>query len=159
VATPCAWVSTALETGPSARIQIRVESYRRKTWMWAEACALLEQAERKQRHFFELVSLPAALPAWEPPADIFTDGTQFDVVVALPGARAEDIRVQITAGGLQIDTQVAPPAAANTLKVVRFEIPYGRMRRRIDLPPGRYILVERRLDRGYLHLRLTREAV
>jgi hypothetical protein len=48
---------------------------------------------------------------------------------------------------------------ANTLKVVRFEIPYGRMRRRIDLPPGRYILVERRLDRGYLHLRLTREAV
>jgi predicted alpha/beta-hydrolase family hydrolase len=67
--------------------------------------------------------------------------------------------VQITAGGLQIDTQVAPPAVANTLKVVRFEIPYGRMRRRIDLPPGRYILVERRLDRGYLHLRLTRETV
>jgi HSP20 family molecular chaperone IbpA len=127
--------------------------------MWAEACALLEQAERKQRHFFELVSLPAALPAWEPPADIFTDGTQFDVVVALPGAHAEDIRVQITAAGLQIDTQVAPPAAANTLKVVRFEIPYGRMRRRIDLPSGRYILVERRLDRGYLHLRLTRETV
>jgi hypothetical protein len=27
------------------------------------------------------------------------------------------------------------------------------------LPTGRYILVERRLDRGYLHLRLTREAV
>jgi hypothetical protein len=27
--------------------------------MWAEACALLEQAEGKQRHFFELVSLPA----------------------------------------------------------------------------------------------------
>jgi hypothetical protein len=42
--------------------------------------------------------------------------------------------------------------------VVRFEIPYGRMRRRIELPPGRYILEERRLDRGYLHLRLTREA-
>jgi HSP20 family molecular chaperone IbpA len=69
--------------------------------MWAEACALLEQAERKHRHFFELLSLPAALPAWEPPADIFTDGAQFDVVLALPGARAEDIRVQISAHGLQ----------------------------------------------------------
>ncbi len=127
--------------------------------MWAEACALLEQAERKQRHFFELVSLPAALPAWEPPADMFTDGTQFDVVVALPGAHAEDVRVQITASGLQIDTEVTPPCVANTLNVVRFEIPYGRMRRRIELPPGRYHLVERRLERGCLYLRLTREAV
>jgi HSP20 family protein len=126
--------------------------------MWAEACALLEQAERKHRHFFELLSLPAALPAWEPPADIFTDGAQFDVVVALPGARAEDVRVQITSSGLQIDTNVPPPAVASTMQVVRFEIPYGRMRRRIELPPGRYTLVERRLDRGYLHLRLTREA-
>jgi hypothetical protein len=32
------------------------------------------------------------------------------------------------------------------------------MRRRIDLPPGRYVLTERRLDNGCLHLRLTREA-
>jgi HSP20 family protein len=126
--------------------------------MWAEACALLEQAERKHRHFFELLSLPAALPAWEPPADIFTDGAHFDVVVALPGARAEEIRVQITSSGLQIDTHVPPPAVNPSMKVVRFEIPYGRMRRRIELPPGRYILVERRLDSGYLHLRLTREA-
>jgi len=41
---------------------------------------------------------------------------------------------------------------------VRLEIPYGRMRRRIDLPPGHYALVERQLDRGCLFLRLTREA-
>jgi HSP20 family protein len=126
--------------------------------MWAEACALLEQAERKHRHFFELLSLPAAIPAWEPPANIFTDGAQIDVVVALPGARADDIRVQMTAGGLQIDTHLPPPALADRMQVVRFEIPYGRMRRRIELPPGRYILVERRLDCGYLHLRLNREA-
>jgi HSP20 family protein len=105
--------------------------------MWAEACALLEQAERKQRHFFELLSLPAALPAWEPPANLFTDGVHTEVVLALPGARAEDIRVQITTGGLQIDTNVPPPSVAAAMQVVRFEIPYGRMRRRIELPPGR----------------------
>jgi hypothetical protein len=42
---------------------------------------------------------------------------------------------------------------------VRLEIPYGRMRRRIDLPSGRYVLGERRLERGCLHLRLIREAI
>jgi hypothetical protein len=43
------------------------------------------------------------------------------------------------------------------MTVVRLEIPYGRMRRRVELPPGHYVLVERQLDRGCLFLRLTRE--
>jgi HSP20 family protein len=126
--------------------------------MWAEACALIEQAERKHRHFFDLIAAPASRPMWEPPADIFADGEQVNVVVALPGARAEEVVVQITPTGLQIDTTVAPPAVSAVMNVVRLEIPYGRMRRRIDLPPGRYVLTERRLDNGCLHLRLTREA-
>jgi HSP20 family protein len=135
-----------------------MDSYRRKSWMWAEACALLEQAERKHRHFFDLITAPSSRPLWEPPADIFADGEQVNVVVALPGARADDVTVQITATGLQIDTDVALPAVSAVMSVVRLEIPYGRMRRRIDLPPGRYVLTERRLDNGCLHLRLTREA-
>jgi HSP20 family protein len=126
--------------------------------MWAEACALLEQAERKHRQFFGLIAAPASRPVWEPPADIFADGEQVSVVVALPGARAEEVVVQFTPTGLQIDTTVAPPAVSSVMSVVRLEIPYGRMRRRIDLPPGRYVLTERRLDNGCLHLRLTREA-
>src|SRR5580698_6147995 len=130
----------------------------RKSWMWAEACALLDQAERKHRHFFELLAAPAAAPAWEPPADIFTDGSELQVVLALPGARAEEVVVQITPTGLQVETHVPPPALGAHVNVVRLEIPYGRMRRRIDLPPGRYALTERRLDRGCLFLRLTREA-
>jgi HSP20 family protein len=135
-----------------------MDTYRRKSWMWAEACALIEQAERKHRHFFDLIAAPASRPMWEPPADIFADGEQVNVVVALPGARAEEVVVQITPTGLQIDTTVAPPAVSAVMNVVRLEIPYGRMRRRIDLPPGRYVLTERRLDNGCLHLRLTREA-
>jgi hypothetical protein len=43
------------------------------------------------------------------------------------------------------------------MNVVRLEIPYGRMRRRVELPPGRYVLTERRLEHGCLHLRLRRE--
>jgi HSP20 family molecular chaperone IbpA len=131
---------------------------RRKSWMWAEACALLDEAERKHRHFFELLAVPSVSPAWEPPADIFTDGSELQVVVALPGAHAEDVAVQITPTGLQIETNVPPQALHARMNVVRLEIPYGRMRRRIDLPPGHYAVIERRLDRGCLFLRLAREA-
>jgi len=135
-----------------------MDTYGRKSWMWAEACALLEQAERKHRHFFELLAAPTAQPVWEPPADIFAAGSELNVVVALPGAHADEVTVQITPTGLQVDTTVPPPAMGAAMSVVRLEIPYGRMRRRIDLPPGRYALTERRLDRGCLYLRLTREA-
>jgi HSP20 family protein len=134
-----------------------MNSSRRKSWMWAEACALLDEAERKHRRFFELLAVPAAAAVWEPPADIFADGAEFEVVVALPGAHADEVAVQLTSAGLQIDTTVSPPAPRTRMQVMRLEIPYGRMRRRIDLPPGRYALVERRLERGCLYLRLTRE--
>jgi HSP20 family molecular chaperone IbpA len=130
---------------------------RRRSWMWAEACALLDEAERKHRHFFELLSVPAARPAWEPPADIFADGTEFNVVLAMPGAKLPDVAVQITPTGLLIEATVAPPLLNRRMNVVRMEIPYGRMRRRIDLPPGRYALLERRLDNGCLYLHLIRE--
>jgi HSP20 family protein len=126
--------------------------------MWAEACALLDEAERKHRHFFELLALPASRPVWEPPVDIFADGADVEVVVALPGARADDVMVQITPTGLQVETTVSPPSPRTRMQLVRLEIPYGRMRRRVELPAGRYALIERRLDRGCLYLRLTREA-
>jgi HSP20 family protein len=131
---------------------------RRNSWMWAEACALLEEAERKHRHFFSLIAT-ASQPVWEPPTDIFADGSQVHVVVALPGARVDNVTVQITPTGLQIDTTVPPPVVEVAMNVVRLEIPYGRMRRRIELPPGHYVLTESRLDHGYLQLRLTRETV
>jgi HSP20 family molecular chaperone IbpA len=125
--------------------------------MWAEACTFLDEAEHRHRHFFDLIAVPASPPVWEPPADIFFDGAALDVVVAIPGARADEVAVHITATGLQIETSVPPPALPAGMQVVRLEIPYGRMRRNIDLPPGRYALTERRLDRGCLYLRLTRE--
>ena len=46
------------------RIQGSMNSHRRKSWMWAEACALLEEAERKHRHFFNLIAT-ASRPVWE----------------------------------------------------------------------------------------------
>jgi HSP20 family molecular chaperone IbpA len=123
--------------------------------MWAEACALLDEAERRHRHFFELLTSPSSAPVWEPPANILARGAELYISVALPGARAEDVVVQITSSGLLIETTVPPPTFAAGVSVVRLEIPYGRMRRRIDLPSGRYALRENRLENGYLFLRLT----
>jgi HSP20 family protein len=127
---------------------------RRKSWMWAEACARLDEAERRHRRFYELLAGPAAAPVWEPPANILSIGREIEVTVALPGARAEDVVAQITPSGVLVETTVSPPTFGAGAEVVRLEIPYGRMRRRIDLPPGSYALLELRLDRGYLFLRL-----
>lgn len=123
--------------------------------MWAEACARLEEAERRHRHFFELLAAPSAAPVWEPPANILSVGHELEVTVALPGARGEEVVAQVTPSGLLIEATVSPPAFAAGVEVVRLEIPYGRMRRRIELPPGNYTLLEFRLDAGYLFLRLT----
>jgi HSP20 family protein len=122
--------------------------------MWAEACARLEEAERRHRHFFELL-VPSAAPVWEPPANILSVGRELQVTVALPGARADQVVAQVTASGLLIEATVPPPAFAPGVEVIRLEIPYGRMRRRIELPPGSYTLLEFRLDEGFLFLRLT----
>jgi HSP20 family protein len=137
------------------RKQGTMNSQRRQSWMWAEACALLDEAERRHRHFFELLTQPSTTPVWEPPANIFSLGSELHVCVALPGARSEDVEVQITASVLLIETTVAPPSFSAGVHVIRLEIPYGRMRRRIDLPPGRYALREHRLENGYLFLRLA----
>jgi HSP20 family protein len=131
---------------------------RRKSWMWAEACARLDEAERRHRHFYELLASPTAQPVWEPPANILSFGREIEVSLALPGARAEDVSAEVTPTGLLIEATVAPPAFAAGVQVIRLEIPYGRMRRRIELPPGSYTLHEFRLNHGYLYVRLTGSA-
>jgi HSP20 family protein len=123
--------------------------------MWADAVALLDEAERRHRRFFELLTVPASAPVWEPPANIFSREGELHVAIALPGAGADDVVVQITASGLVIEATVPPPTFAAGASIVRLEIPYGRMRRRIELPPGRYVLREHRLENGTLFLRLA----
>jgi HSP20 family molecular chaperone IbpA len=129
---------------------------RRENWMWAEACALLDEAERRHRQFFGLLNAPARVPTWEPPVDMFSDGAEVQVLVALPGAQSEEIQIELMPGGLQIEARVLPSELGAGMKLLRLEIPYGRMRRRVDLPPGHYVLVERRLERGRLLVRLRR---
>ncbi len=63
-------------------------------WMWAQACELLDQAERMHRQFFRLASPTPARAVWEPPVDVFEDEREVVVIVALPGVSPERIEVQ-----------------------------------------------------------------
>ena len=125
--------------------------------MWSRACALIDEAERRHRRFFELVSARSQQPAWEPPVDIFMLDRELQVLVALPGVRAEDIEIELTSEGLRVKAASHPPRLTHQARILRLEIPYGRMERRIALPPGRYQLLGQELLDGCLRIRLAGE--
>lgn len=126
--------------------------------MWAQAVALLEQAERRHRRFFELLSsAPRRQPVWEPPVDMFLLENELRIVVAMPGVRAEDVSAELVAGGLIVRADsrwTAPPGRA---RILRLEIPYGRMERRIELPAGRYRITAQECREGCMQIHLTGE--
>ena len=103
-------------------------------WMWAEACELLEQAERMHRQFFRLSASERARPVWEPPVDVFEDNTEIVIVVALPGVSSERIEVSIESGTLVIRAESRVRFGGAHCEIRRMEIPYGRFERRIALP-------------------------
>ena len=102
--------------------------------MWAEACELLEQAERMHRQFFRLAASERARPVWEPPVDVYEDKSQIVIVVALPGVSAERIEVSIESGTLVIRAESRVLFGGPHCEIKRLEIPYGRFERRIALP-------------------------
>src|SRR5881392_2704193 len=61
--------------------------------MWAQACDFIDQAERMHRQFFRLVSSPRAQALWEPPADVFEDGRDMVIAVAMPGVTPDRLEV------------------------------------------------------------------
>jgi HSP20 family molecular chaperone IbpA len=126
------------------------------SWMWAEACEMLERAQRMQRQFFRFGQTIASQPRWEPPVDIVASNDEIDVSVALPGVPPERIQVQIGQGALRIEAVRAVPMNERTTQIHRLEIPYGRFERHIALPAGRYELIERAFVNGCLLLRLAK---
>lgn len=124
-------------------------------WMWARAVALLDEAERRHRRFFELLaSAPARQPVWEPPIDMFLLEHELHVVVALPATCAEEISVELVAGGLLVRAESRLPEPAGRSRILRLEIPYGRMERRIDLPAGDYRVLSHEYKDGCMQIRL-----
>lgn len=116
-----------------------MERFDLEGWMWAEACTMLDRAERLQRQFFRPGGSGGA---WQPPLDVFETESAIFLNLALPGVDAESIEVLYHQNGVVVRGERRLTAAADAV-IHRLELPYGRFERRIVLRPGRF---ERRLQ-------------
>jgi HSP20 family protein len=124
--------------------------------MWAEACELLDRAERLHRQFFVPHRARGRQPAWEPPVDLLETEEELWIVVALPGVAKEQLDVLVESGVLIVTGERPMPGRSRGTVIHRLEIPYGRFERRIELPSGRYDVVRRELVDGCLTLGLRK---
>ena len=125
-------------------------------WMWAQACELIEQAERMHRQFFRLTASERAQASWEPPVDVFEDEHEIVIIVALPGVPAERVEVTSESGALVVRAESPLPFSGSRRAVRQLEIPYGYFERRIPLPEARLETGTRELLDGCLILRLRK---
>jgi HSP20 family molecular chaperone IbpA len=123
--------------------------------MWAEALELLQDAERLQRQFFRIGVLHDA-PRWEPPVDLYENGDDLTLLVALPGVTPQQFEVVLAPNLIVVRGERSLPTNSRHAAIHRLEIPYGRFERRIALPAGQFELFDRRLEHGCLVLQLRR---
>lgn len=126
-----------------------------KSWMWAEALELLQDAERLQRQFFRIGAHHDA-PCWEPPVDLYEHNHELRLLVALPGVAPGQVEVVLAPGLIIVRGERSLPAEYRRAAIHRLEIPYGRFERRVTLPEGGFELIGERLEHGYLVLELRR---
>ena len=100
-------------------------------WMWAQACALIDEAEQMHRQFFRLGVSERTQAVWEPPADVFEDDSEIVVVVALPGVAADAVEVTMEPGALLVRAEARFPFAGGR-HVVR------RLRSRMAISSGAF---------------------
>jgi HSP20 family protein len=126
-----------------------------ETWMWAEACEILDRADRLHRQFFRPAVMNAKQPTWEPPIDVYETAYDFKIMIALPGVAPEHLSVMLEGCHLIIAGQRHLPDSAQA-HIRRLEIPYGRFERRIDLPTGRFEIGARDFENGCLVISLRK---
>ncbi len=126
-----------------------------ESWMWAEACEMLDRADRLHRQFFRPAALHARRPTWEPPVDVYETPDEFIIMIALPGVAPEHMNVLLEGSHLLISGQRHLPIRAEA-DIRRLEIPYGRFERCIELPSGHFELGSRELVKGCLLITLRK---
>ena len=106
-------------------------SYRDPTArMWAEACALVDEAARLHRQFFR-IGAPAT---WEPPADVYEDERDLVIVIALPGVRPERVAVSREGSEIVVRAERRLPLGERRVAIRQLEIPHGLFEKRVALP-------------------------
>jgi len=125
-------------------------------WMWAQACELIDQADRLHRQFFRPAASTRAFAVWEPPIDVFEDARELVIVVAMPGVPADRVAVALEPGAVVVRGERPVALGRSGYAVRQLEIPYGEFERRIALPPGRFEAGEPQLVHGCLVLTLRK---
>ena len=128
-----------------------------RDFLWGEACAMIERAERLHRQFFQPGFSANQAASWEPPIDVFESEHDLLIVVALPGVDTQDIEISSEGAVLRVAGVRRLPAAVRGTDIVRLEIPQGRFERRIRLPAARWELSRSSLVNGCLLLNLTKQ--
>lgn len=123
--------------------------------MWAEACEMLDRADRLHRQFFRPAARPLQRPTWEPPADVYETGEALIVMMALPGVSPEDVGIVLEDNRIHIHGERNLPVRAEA-RILRLEIPYGCFERSIELPEGDFELGAHELVQGCLVLTLRK---
>jgi HSP20 family molecular chaperone IbpA len=126
-----------------------------ETWMWAEACEILDRADRLHRQFFRTAITNGRRVNWEPPIDIYETNTEFKILIALPGVIPEHINVLLQNNLLNIAGHRHLLCNSDSY-IQRLEIPHGRFERRIELPVGHFEMADRELVNGCLLISLLK---
>jgi HSP20 family molecular chaperone IbpA len=126
-----------------------------ESWMWAEACAMIDRAERLHRQFFRPASIQSGMLTWEPPIDIYETRHEFKIMIALPGVSPDHLKVMLENDQLIICGKRNFPLSAEA-EIRRVEIPYGRFERSIELPVGQFEIDNRELVNGCLLITLRK---
>lgn len=133
-----------------------------RTWMWAEALSMLDEADRLHRHFFRIGAGGQALaaPAWEPPVDITETAEAIVLEMALPGVVPDSVVISMEPGFVNVSAfRAFPHGSSSGARIHRIEIPYGRFERRIALPTHALELRDRELAQGCLKLTLVKKEI
>jgi HSP20 family protein len=126
-----------------------------ETWMWAEACEMLNRADRIHRQFFRPTVINVRQATWEPPIDVYETRQGFKIVIALPGVTSEHMTVALEEDCLIVQGHRHLPACSES-QIRRLEIPYGRFERCIELPTGHYEIEAREFANGCLLISLRK---
>lgn len=119
--------------------------------MWAEACEMLDRAERMHRRFFR-PAVASGQPVWEAPVDVYETADEYVLAFALPGVSPDTVEVLIERRAVSVVAERRLPVAAGPVAVHRLEIPHGRFERRLELPAEPLELGRRELADGCLVL-------
>ena len=125
-------------------------------WMWPDACAMLERAERLHRHFHHLNPFNDRGLSWAPPIDVLETEARVVVVVGLPGVDQDTVEAVIDGDQLVVAGDRSLPDEIGLAIIHRLELPHGRCERQIDVPAGHYSNVQRASVHGCLVVTLDK---